>query len=192
LGAYFENEAKPWEALAYLRLRFVAGDPDVGQAAMAAVQEQLAAVAAKSGFDAELSAVRERLEKADSGPNLKSGPGGAYDIDYLLGRLQLRHHIWTADTLAARIAALHKSNVLPAAAAQSLQEQALLLRMLEHIVRLVTARPSRWLPSAEHPRRSAATLLNELLPDRLGRTPEQRLAYSLEETRALYLRCTAG
>ena len=35
LAAYFQDEAKPWEALTYLKMRHVAGDSEVGDRALA-------------------------------------------------------------------------------------------------------------------------------------------------------------
>ena len=42
----------------------------------------------RPGFDADLADVRARLERSEGAQNLKTGPGGSYDIDYLAGSLQ--------------------------------------------------------------------------------------------------------
>ena len=86
LSAYFQDEAKAWEALTYLKLRYVAGDGEVADRALQAVQAGISEMAKRPAFDAELAEVRDRLERSEGAQNLKTGPGGIYDLDYLAGR----------------------------------------------------------------------------------------------------------
>ena len=50
LARYFDRSAQPWEAISYLRLRFVAGDIAVGESALASVREGIAAMARAAGI----------------------------------------------------------------------------------------------------------------------------------------------
>ena len=75
LAAYFEDEAKPWEALTYLKMRHVAGDSEIADRALQAVRKGIAQIATRPDFEAELNDVRTRLEHSESGPNFKTGPG---------------------------------------------------------------------------------------------------------------------
>ena len=75
LAAYFEDEAKPWEALTYLKLRHVAGDDEVADRAMRAVQDGIARMATRPDFEAELNEVRTRLERSETGPELQDRSG---------------------------------------------------------------------------------------------------------------------
>ena len=112
LATYFEEEAKPWEALTYLKMRPVAGDDEVADRAIRAVQDGIARMAARPDFDAELNEVRTRLERSETGPNFKTGPGGIYDLDYLVGGLQARHELWAAGNLRKRLQLLHEHGLL--------------------------------------------------------------------------------
>ena len=71
LAAYFQDEAKPWEALTYLKLRHVAGDREVGNRALEAVRQRIAEIAARPDFNSELKDVRLRLERSETGANFK-------------------------------------------------------------------------------------------------------------------------
>ena len=163
LSAYFEGEAKPWEALTYLKMRHVAGDQEITDRALLAVRNGIEEIAKRPNFDAELSEVRARLERSEPGPNFKTGPGGTYDLDYLAGALQARHRLWLAGNLQDRLQLLRANGVLPIDEFEGLTEAALFLRTLEHLVRLVTGRARKWLPVAEHPRRSVQKLLWRVL-----------------------------
>ena len=70
---------------------------------------------------------------------------------------------------------------------ERLEESALFLRTLEHLVRLVTGRARKWLPVAEHPRRSVQKLLWRVLGAEDSFDPEMRLAEVLRQTREIYL-----
>ncbi len=186
LQTYWNTEAKPWEALSYLRLRFVAGDERVATRVLALVRESVPGIVAQVGFAAELAELRGKLEKSDSPHNLKTGPGGTYDIDYLVGELQLRHQVWMTGNLRDRIRVVSSLGLLAPDEAQVLEDNALFLRTLEHWIRLVSGKPGKWLPAGEHGRRSLQRLLQQDLPDSEGRSAEVRLATAMEQTRALY------
>ena len=188
LAGYFADEAKPWEALTYLKMRHVAGDSEVGDRALEAVREGIARIAARSGFETELNEVRMRLEGSETGPNFKTGPGGIYDLDYLAGVLQARHQVWLTGNLRERLQLLHDSGLLKTDEFERLAESALFLRTLEHLVRLVIGRARKWLPVADHPRRSVQKLLWRVLGAQESFDPEERLKRILHQTREVYLR----
>ncbi|MFI5115171.1 MAG: hypothetical protein ACHP8B_00590 [Terriglobales bacterium] len=186
LAAYFHDEAKPWEALTYLKLRHIAGDLEVGNRALEAVRNEIAEIATRPGFDSELQDVRIRLERSDTTANFKTGPGGIYDLDYLAGSLQARHQLWLAGNLRERLDLLHEHGLLDAGEFDQLRQSALFLRTLEHLVRLVTGRAHKWLPVAEHPHRALQKLLWRVLRTAYSFDPEMRLSEILRQTRAIY------
>ena len=186
LARYFQADARPWEAISYLRLRFVAGNPAVGQLALAAVREGIAGMAEKPEFDRGLLDMHSRLELRASAHDSKEWPGGEYDIDFLAGRLQARHRIWSEGNLSLRVRLLGERGVLPEPDSQELAASAEFLRTLEHFVRLVTGHPGKQIPAAEHARACIANLVSESLagePDRLFR---EDLAGVLRRTREIY------
>jgi len=188
LATYFEDEAKPWEALTYLKLRKVAGDGEVADRALRMVHGGIAAIATRPDFASELNDVRAKLERSETGSNFKSGPGGTYDIDYLTGSLQARHQLWLAGNLPDRLQLLREHELLRSGEFKRLAENALFLRTLEHLVRLVTGRARKWLPVAEHPHRSIQKLLWRVLGAEDSFDPEIRLAEVLRQTRDIYLK----
>ena len=186
LAAYFRDEAKPWEALTYLKLRYVAGDVEVADRALRAVQEGIWAMAKRPEFSAELADVRERLERSEGSQNFKSGAGGIYDLDYLAGGLQAQHRVWLAGSLRDRLQVLRDSELLSSEEHQRLSSSAHFLRTVEHVTRLVTGRARKWLPVAEHPRRAVQKLLWRMLGADDSFDPEMRLMEVLQETREIY------
>ncbi len=186
LAAYFQDEAKPWEALTYLKLRYVAGDREVGNRALEAVRKRTAEIATRPDFDPELKEVRLRLERSETAANFKTGAGGIYDLDYLAGSLQARHQLWLAGNLRERLGLLHEHGLLDAGEYDQLTQGALFLRTLEHLVRLVTGRARKWLPVAEHPHRALQKLLWRVLRADDSFNPEMRLSEVLRQTRSIY------
>ena len=188
LAAYFRDEAKPWEALTYLKLRYVAGDAATADDALRTVQTGIWKMAMRSDFESELAEIRARLERSELGQNLKSGAGGSYDIDYLAGLLQARHEIWRAGNLVERCGLLRDHGLLDQDDCQRLVESAHFLRTVEHVVRLVTGRTRKWLPVADHPRRAVQKLLWRILGADDSFDPQIRLQDALRQTREIYLR----
>ncbi len=177
--------------MTYLKLRYVAGDRNVASRALQAVQSGINEVARRPNFETDLIEVRTRLERSETGPNFKSGPGGIYDLDYLAGSLQARHQLWLAGNLRARLQLLLDHGLLDAEEHARLRDNALFLRTVEHVVRLVTGRARKWLPVAEHPRRAVQKLLWGVLGADDSFDPEMRLAEVMRQTRDIYLKRVA-
>ena len=188
LAAYFRDEAKPWEALTYLKLRYVAGDVEVADRALQAVQQGVWALATRPHFQTDLAELRDRLERSEGALNFKSGAGGVYDLDYLAGTLQARHQLWLAGSLRDRLRVLHDHQLLNREEHEQLTESAHFLRTLEHVIRLVSGRARKWLPVADHPRRAVQKLLWKMLGADDSFDPEMRLMEVLRGTREIYLR----
>jgi glutamate-ammonia-ligase adenylyltransferase len=188
LATYFRDEAKPWEALTYLKLRYVAGDVEVADRVQRIVQEGIWTLAKQPKFAADLADLRERLERSEGAQNFKSGAGGVYDLDYLAGTLQARHQLWLPGNLPDRLRRLHHHQLLNSEDYEQLTESAHFLRTLEHVIRLVTGRARKWLPVAEHPRRAVQKLLWKMLGADDSFDPEMRLMDVMKGTRESYLR----
>ena len=186
LAAYFKDEAQPWEALTYLKLRYVAGDREVAERALQEVRAGITEVAKRPNFVSELIEVRTRLERSETAPNFKSGRGGIYDLDYVVGSLQARHQLWLAGSLRARLQLLRQHGWLDAEEHALLLDSTVFLRTLEHVIRVVTGRARKWLPVAEHPRRAVHKLLWGVLGADDSFEPEMRLAEVMRQTREVY------
>ena len=188
LETYFREEAKPWEALTYVKLRHVAGDQSLSNRVLNIVRDGIAKMAEKPDFGAELADVRGRLERNETGPNLKTGPGGSYDIDYLAGVLQVTHRLWLVGNLPERLRGLCGRALLLEQECEELVESARYIRTLEHLVRLVSGRPRKWLPVADHPRRAVQKLVWRTSGGSDNFDPEMRLVEVMQKTRQVYLK----
>jgi glutamate-ammonia-ligase adenylyltransferase len=188
LANYFAGDARAWEALTYLRLRYVAGDRPVAQRAEEAVRRGIASTAGRSDFDTELAGMRRRLEESDSSPNLKTGIGGAYDIDYLVGRLQVKHQVWNHGNLSERVRLVAGRGLLGEDDARELAQNGEFLRAIEHYVRLVTGRPGKWLPAQKHASDCVAALMIAAQKARSGEAISDTLERVLHRTREIYLK----
>jgi glutamine synthetase adenylyltransferase len=143
-------------------------------------------LAKRAAFEPELLEMRRRIEQSETLPSFKSGPGGAYDLDFLLGMLQARHQLWLAGNLRERLRLALAHGLLEEEEYAILNECALLLRTVEHLVRLVTGRSRKWLPVAEHEYRTVQTLLNHAVGG--DGEPEQHLGRVLQPAREIYLK----
>ncbi len=153
LKSYFESEAQPWEALTYTKLRFVAGCQDVGERALAAVRMLSSRFGADARFTQSLRDMRAKLEKSDVSPNLKTAPGGLYDIDFIAAHAIVQAGMgFRGGTMRDRIQMLRAQERLGEEDATALDDAAEFLRTVEHVVRLVTGQARKSLPAAGHAR----------------------------------------
>jgi glutamate-ammonia-ligase adenylyltransferase len=89
---YFSSgQAQLWERQALCKARVVAAPPEVVEATMAALHEAAFAPGWQAGDLQHVHGMRGRLERAAPSGNLKRGPGGLADIEFLVQMLQLKH-----------------------------------------------------------------------------------------------------
>ena len=69
-----------------------------------------------------------------------------------------------------------------------LDHAAELCRTVEHVIRLVTGRNGRWLPSAEHARQAVEKLAAQILRREFREGLEQELLRTFAEVRSIYER----
>lgn len=95
--SYYDRWAKSWEFQALLKARPLAGDPELGEAYVAAVQPKVWTSAARENFVDSVQRMRERVTDnipPDQVPyQLKLGPGGIRDIEFTVQLLQLVHGV---------------------------------------------------------------------------------------------------
>ncbi|MGC5169945.1 bifunctional [glutamine synthetase] adenylyltransferase/[glutamine synthetase]-adenylyl-L-tyrosine phosphorylase [Microbacterium sp. DT81.1] len=93
--AYYDRWAKSWEFQALLKARPIAGDAELGEAYVDAVQPKIWTSAARENFVDSVQRMRERVTEhiptADVPYQLKLGPGGIRDIEFTVQLLQLVH-----------------------------------------------------------------------------------------------------
>ena len=89
--AHPEGGAQLWERQALTRARMVHGDADFGQEVMAAVAEGAYGLPWRPEIVEEIQTMRERLEASRPASNLKRGPGGLADVEFLVQLLQIKY-----------------------------------------------------------------------------------------------------
>jgi glutamate-ammonia-ligase adenylyltransferase len=181
-----------WQWRALCQARPVFGDAAAGEA-IAQLTRQLIVGRPKQDSDwAELRRTRLQLEVGASPHNLKRGPGGALDVEYLVQLLQLEHAakspaVLTTSTQSA-VAALEAAGALPPDAATALGDAYRFLRRIESGVRLLDMAQRHDLPREATDMQRLALLLGHGNPDRL----RQQCLTWMAETRAVFDRLTSS
>jgi len=187
LEEYFLGEAQAWEALSYTKLRFVAGEEELGAAASDAVTRLLDRFAADAGFLASTREMRAKLERAESGFTLKRSPGGIYDIDFVVSSLLVRHGLQHArGNQADRLDTLRGRKLLPEEDYLVLHEAAEFFRAVEHAIRLVTGGTRKSLPSATHAQQAVLRLSSRILQKPFPEGLQPELEARMAATRRVY------
>ncbi len=182
---YFQQTAKVWEAVTYLKLRPVAGNRALGRRWC----DELRAVLGQrfrpwERLRAELREMRQRLED-ESGrglnarDNLKTGAGGLYDIDFIVSAQALCHRLTDLGTRTLEEQVDTVGKVLSADERNLLMRATRLYRAVDHALRLVTGENT-----ARLPRGPRAELVAQLAGSFLGEPmTASLLAARLAETR---------
>ncbi|PZU48457.1 MAG: bifunctional [glutamine synthetase] adenylyltransferase/[glutamine synthetase]-adenylyl-L-tyrosine phosphorylase [Microbacterium sp.] len=173
--SYYERWAKSWEFQALLKARPLAGDRELGEAYVAAVQPKVWTSAARENFVDSVQRMRERVTEhipaSDVPYQLKLGPGGIRDIEFTVQLLQLVHgladdRIRQRGTLDA-LEALVVEGYIGRADAATFARDYRVLRVLEHRVQLRDLRRTHLMPQTPEGLRVLARA-SHLAPDGPG------------------------
>jgi glutamate-ammonia-ligase adenylyltransferase len=188
LESYFATDAQPWEALTYTKLRLIAGSAELGRQAAQMSESLFKRFAADSDFPQAVREMRTKLQDATApAKSIRTSAGGLYDIDFLSSFLLVKHGVRPkSGTLRDRLWRCSSAGVLDKHAAAILDHAGELYRTVEHILRLVTGRNGRWLPSAEHPRHAVETLTSQILRREFPEGLEEELLRTFVEVRTIY------
>lgn len=159
---YLKEQSAPWEWLAYLKLRSVGGDQELGKMIETHARHRIHANASR--FDPkELKAVtrhvRDRLEKEKGsrgrklGTDIKYGPGGMLDVYFASRYLQLRDEVTDEGddrSTSFTLERLREEASLSEEDFSALSRGYSLLRSIDHNLRLIAGRSTR-LPDPNHP-----------------------------------------
>lgn len=136
--AYYERYSETWEQMAMLRSRVIAGP---GANRWDALRRTIALNRPRGIWQIEeLLDQRQRLEELSKGDDLKRGPGGIRDVEFLTQCLQLlharRHPELDFRPTREAITALADAALLPREDAELLDRGYTFLRKLEHRIQL--------------------------------------------------------
>ncbi len=155
--AYYDRWAKSWEFQALLKARALAGDVELGQAYIDAVQPKVWSSAAREDFVGSVQRMRERVTEhippQDVAYQLKLGPGGLRDIEFTVQLLQLVHglddeSLRTRGTLES-LDALEAGGYIGRAEAAAFAQDYRVLRLLEHRLQLHDLQRTHLMPRSE-------------------------------------------
>jgi glutamate-ammonia-ligase adenylyltransferase len=185
---YLKQRSAVWEWLAYVKLRAVAGDLELGRMiethARHAIHERAAAMEV-SELQRETRYIRERLEKEKTrrrrgdAVDIKYGGGGMLDVYFAVRYLQLRDDISDEGedrSTASTLERLERASSLEANDYEALSEGYELLRAIDHQLRLIVGKVAS-LPSSDHSESEevatklgfeTAAALHETLQARMG------------------------
>ena len=158
---YLKLESAPWEWLAYVKLRSVGGDQEMGKMIETHARHRIHANALRLD-PRELKEVtrhvRERLEKEKGsrgrkpGTDIKYGPGGMLDVYFASRYLQLRDEVMDEGddrSTAFTLERLREEGSLTEEDFVVLSSGYSLLRSIDHNLRLIVGRSTR-LPDPNH------------------------------------------
>lgn len=164
--------AAVWERQALVKARVVLGNTD------AVAQAEAIITAASYGYNwtaedvVEIQKMRLRMEEGAAVNNLKRGPGGVVDIEFLVQMLQLVHGsrvpaLQTPNTLMG-LDALTAAGLLEPTVSSALQDAYDLLRSIEGRLRLLDVRLGHDFPKDVGERDKLAALLGKSNGDSLA------------------------
>jgi glutamate-ammonia-ligase adenylyltransferase len=166
-----DGPAAVWERQALVKARVVVG----GQAAAARALRIVQAAAYERDWTAaeieEIRRMRRRMEEGARATNLKRGPGGVVDIEFVVQAWQLAHgggrpELRTPETLAG-LERLHAAGLLPAAQLEFFAAAYRRFREIEGRLRLLDAPARHDFPASEPEQRALAHLLGAAGPEAL-------------------------
>jgi [glutamine synthetase] adenylyltransferase / [glutamine synthetase]-adenylyl-L-tyrosine phosphorylase len=158
---YLKEQSAPWEWLAYVKLRCVGGDQELGKMIETHARHRIHANASRLDPN-ELKSVtlhvRDRLEKEKGhrgrkpGTDIKYGPGGMLDVYFASRYLQLRDEVMDEGddrSTSFTLERLREEGSLGEDDFLVLSSGYSLLRSIDHNLRLIVGRSTR-LPDPNH------------------------------------------
>jgi glutamate-ammonia-ligase adenylyltransferase len=164
LARYFEEgEGQLWERQALTRARVIYGGEVAARLALVTASQAAYGPVWRPEFAAEIRKMRLRLEETASKANLKRGPGGVVDIEFLVQMLLIkygRQHkgIRRANTIEA-LAALHEAGLIDLDDFEYLTTSYQVMRSIQGRLRLMNMTALNDLPSSPQERAKLAHLL---------------------------------
>ncbi|MBI5582942.1 MAG: bifunctional [glutamate--ammonia ligase]-adenylyl-L-tyrosine phosphorylase/[glutamate--ammonia-ligase] adenylyltransferase [Deltaproteobacteria bacterium] len=155
---YYQSEARTWERLALIKTRPVVGSPDLGRLFLKAVRPVIYRRFMDYTILAEIRQIKEHILKETrshllAGDNIKLGPGGIREIEFIVQALQIVFGgrlpaVQERNTLKA-LRKLHQATILPRQEYRDLYQAYVFLRSLEHRIQMRHQRQTHALPQDE-------------------------------------------
>jgi glutamate-ammonia-ligase adenylyltransferase len=151
---YYQNEGRDWERYAWVKARAVAGDIDGGERLLQAlrpfVYRRYLDYTALDGLREMKALIAAEVERRELADDLKLGPGGIREIEFLAQALQLirggREPALRQRALLPALSALAAAGHLPIDTARRLADAYRFLRRLENRVQMFADQQLHALP----------------------------------------------
>ncbi len=152
---YYQREGRDWERYAWIKAAPVAGDRVAGAELLETlrpfVYRRYLDYTALDGLREMKAMIDAEVQKREMADNLKLGPGGIREIEFLVQALQLirggREPALRQRSLLAALAALAQAGHLAAATVQGLASAYRFLRRLENRVQMLADQQTHSLPA---------------------------------------------
>ena len=151
---YYQREGRDWERYAWIKARPVAGDLVAGERLLQTlrpfVYRRYLDYTALDGLREMKALIDAEVQKREMAENLKLGPGGIREIEFLVQAMQLiragREPELRQRSLLAALSCLSAAGHLPADTAQQLADAYRFLRRLENRVQMLGDQQTHVLP----------------------------------------------
>ncbi len=155
---YYAGHGETWERLALIKARGVAGDMEVAYEFCQRLQPFVFPRSLAPDTLVEIGDLKARIEQeihcddiAAPGGNVKLGPGGIREIEFIAGALQLLHgakHAFLQESNTTKVLAeLARLEFLPTAEFEALAEAYAFFRLVEHRLQIENEAQTHSLPT---------------------------------------------
>ena len=153
---YYQREGRDWERYAWIKARTVAGDIAAGERLQTLLQpfvyRRYLDYTALDGLREMKAMIDVEVQRREMADNLKLGPGGIREIEFLVQAMQLiragREPMLRERSLLPALAALGQAGHLPAPTVESLAAAYRFLRRAENRVQMLADQQVHALPDA--------------------------------------------
>jgi glutamate-ammonia-ligase adenylyltransferase len=165
LEEYFTTQGREWERYAWVKARLVAGDAGASLDAVVSPfvyrrHLDYSAIASLRSLHAQ---IRQEVQKREIADNIKLGPGGIREIEFLVQVFQIirggREPAFRVRSTLQALALLGEKNILPAASVDELRAAYVYLRNLEHRLQYMDDQQTQMLPRGEEDRALVAEMM---------------------------------
>lgn len=176
LPEYYLHDAQPWERLALVKVRAVAGDVSFGLRIEKLLRDMAFDLPLNAETLSNVEDIRKKIVETSSPLSLKKSEGGLFELEMALRLLQLRHwrkhpELKRGDVLGA-VDALARCGALTQQDAVALRDTYVLFRRIENRLRIEHGRSTSKLPQTPEEQADLARRLN--LDEDLARLVAER------------------
>jgi [glutamine synthetase] adenylyltransferase / [glutamine synthetase]-adenylyl-L-tyrosine phosphorylase len=165
LEEYFTTQGREWERYAWVKARLVAGQAGTQLDAVVTpfVYRRHLDYSAIASLRTLHAQIRQEVQKREIADNIKLGPGGIREIEFLVQVFQIirggREPAFRLRSTLKALALLGEKNILTAAAVDELRAAYVYLRNLEHRLQYLDDQQTQMLPRSDEDRALVAQMM---------------------------------